>query len=41
MQRSINVAVVGFGYWGPNIVRNFIQPKKPVLFLFATGNQRL
>ena len=23
MQRSINIAVVGLGYWGPNIVRNF------------------
>ena len=23
MQRVLNTAVVGFGYWGPNIVRNF------------------
>jgi predicted dehydrogenase len=23
MENSINTAVVGFGYWGPNIVRNF------------------
>ncbi len=23
MQRVLNIAVVGFGYWGPNIVRNF------------------
>ena len=22
---SIKVAVVGLGYWGPNLVRNFIQ----------------
>lgn len=24
----INVAVVGYGYWGPNIVRNFFDSKK-------------
>lgn len=23
VQRVLNIAVVGFGYWGPNIVRNF------------------
>jgi len=28
MQRSINIAVVGFGYWGPNIVRNFYSAEK-------------
>jgi predicted dehydrogenase len=26
-QRDINFAVVGFGYWGPNIVRNFNSVK--------------
>lgn len=25
---SINVGVVGYGYWGPNVVRNFFQSEK-------------
>ena len=28
MKKSINIAVVGFGYWGPNIVRNFYSAEK-------------
>ena len=25
MQHTIGVAVVGYGYWGPNLVRNFVE----------------
>lgn len=31
----INIAVVGIGYWGPNLVRNFSEARDPrVLWLF-------
>jgi len=25
LRRPINVGVIGFGYWGPNVARNFSQ----------------
>ncbi len=25
MNRSISVAVIGYGYWGPNLIRNFLE----------------
>jgi len=28
MKEMLNIAVVGFGYWGPNIVRNFYSAEK-------------
>lgn len=28
MKKMLNIAVVGFGYWGPNIVRNFYSAEK-------------
>lgn len=30
---SLNVAVIGFGYWGPNIVRNFVTRGCRVLYI--------
>ena len=28
MKEMLNIAIVGFGYWGPNIVRNFYSAEK-------------
>ena len=28
MARKINIAIIGCGYWGPNLVRNFSQLKQ-------------
>jgi predicted dehydrogenase len=25
MQNNINIGVIGYGYWGPNLVRNFVE----------------
>ena len=34
----INVAVIGFGYWGPNIVRNFLNhPECEVKYIYDLG----
>jgi len=39
---AINVAVVGFGYWGPNLVRNFMASSKyRVVAICDTSDPRL
>ena len=38
----INAAVMGFGYWGPNIVKNFnAHPEISVLKICDISNKRL
>jgi predicted dehydrogenase len=39
---SLNVAVIGFGYWGPNLVRNFnAQSNADVLYVVDARQERL
>ena len=39
---SLNVAVIGFGYWGPNLVRNFnAQSNADVLYVVDARKERL
>ena len=33
-----NIAVIGFGYWGPNIVRNFSTHEKCKVKYICTRN---
>lgn len=28
MKKKINIAIIGLGYWGPNLLRNFLKNKK-------------
>ena len=38
----INVGVIGYGYWGPNLVRNFMEnPESDVLHLSDLDAGRL
>lgn len=37
---SINVAVIGFGYWGPNIVRNFVTRGCKVSYIADLSESR-
>jgi len=38
----INAAIIGYGYWGPNIVRNFnAHPEIKVLKICDISNKRL
>ena len=42
MEKSINIAVVGYGYWGPNMVRNFnAQSNCNVLYVADLRQERL
>ena len=42
MKRQINVGVVGCGYWGPNLIRNFRQlPDCSLTQMCDTSQQRL
>ena len=37
----MKVAVVGYGYWGPNIVRNFVMhPNCRVQYIIETDEER-
>lgn len=37
----INVGVIGYGYWGPNLVRNFMGGKTRVLYVSDLREERL
>lgn len=39
-QKSVNVALVGYGYWGPNIVRNFFEVKDEDVHLVTCCDTR-
>src|SRR2546422_6503238 len=42
MDKPINVAVVGCGYWGPNLIRNFRQlPDCSMRLMCDTSEKRL
>lgn len=42
MSESIKVAVIGCGYWGPNIIRNFYQlPEAQLVSVCDTRSERL
>lgn len=42
MTKSVKVAVIGFGYWGPNMVRNFnTQPETEVVYVADLRKERL
>src|SRR5512135_969613 len=42
MQKKINIAVVGCGYWGPNLVRNFSAlPECHVRYVCDKDEKRL
>ncbi len=34
---NINIGVIGYGYWGPNIVRNFFATKDCTVKMVADG----
>jgi predicted dehydrogenase len=36
---SVNIGVVGYGYWGPNIVRNFFATPSCTIKMVADGRQ--
>ena len=38
----INIAVIGYGYWGPNLVRNFVDnPETSVLYICDNDSLRI
>ncbi|MDX1607684.1 MAG: Gfo/Idh/MocA family oxidoreductase [Candidatus Spechtbacterales bacterium] len=42
MSNTFNVAVIGSGYWGPNLIRNFYQlPKVELSYICDLSNERL
>ena len=42
MERKVNVAVVGMGYWGPNLVRNLHEvPEAEVSWICDTRSETL
>ena len=36
---NINLGVIGYGYWGPNIVRNFFSTPSCTIKMVADGRQ--
>jgi predicted dehydrogenase len=36
---NINIGVIGYGYWGPNIVRNFFATSSCTIMMVADGRQ--
>jgi len=34
----LNIAIVGVGYWGPNLVRNFISAKNSTISKVCDNN---
>src|SRR5262245_30211272 len=38
----LGIGVIGYGYWGPNLVRNFVEsPKTRVVAVSDLSNERL
>ncbi len=41
MVRNLNVALIGFGYWGPNLARNIVaHPSLSLSYIFEKNHQR-
>ena len=34
-KRTINIGVIGYGYWGPNLVRNFVSLDESTVAIVA------
>ena len=38
----LKIGIIGFGYWGPNLVRNFTNQLEAIVVMVADGrNERL
>jgi len=40
MQKRVNVAIVGYGYWGPNLARNFMLEERARLVAICDSSDR-
>ena len=41
MENIINIGVIGYGYWGPNLVRNFVESSRTQVIMVSDFKQEL